>query len=344
MSWILQDNSILKYRIIIYFFPTEERLFCPISIIDIVVVVLLGNEEEGLTMIKENNISKEGYDLLPQEKIILRNTSVKHGLLSAFTNTLILTNQALIVIHRGMLGNIKDFERFPLETITHARVGETKNDEKLLEVILSKGLEKFIFKSDDLREYMLWALAITDHLSAPEREYYDYNYYQRILNDDFDDDTDEEINSKKGLQLDSRFVGDVAKSVLMSGNITPVGIVKGVSKATKKQIRRNATKGIGEKIKDELGLTDLEDEFTEMGNELREEFGLKPKMTHKMEREQQIHDAFNETVKKARKEVLLRSSIVARERINSYKFCPFCGTKISSDKVKYCTECGEKLD
>lgn len=177
-----------------------------------------------------------------------------------------------------------------------------------------------------------------------EQAQYDYNYYQRILNDDFDDDTDEEINSKKGLQLDSRFVGDVAKSVLMSGNITPVGIVKGVSKATKKQIRRNATKGIGEKIKDELGLTDLEDEFTEMGNELREEFGLKPKMTHKMEREQQIHDAFNETVKKARKEILLRSSIVAQERTNSYKFCPFCGTKLSSDKVKYCTECGQKLN
>ncbi len=294
-------------------------------------------------MIKEKIISKEGYDLLPEEKLILRNASVKHGLLSSFTNNLILTSQALIIEHRGMIGNYKDYKRFPLEMITHARVGETNNGEKVLEVILSKGSEKFIFKSDDLREYMLWALAITDHLSAPEREYYDYNYYQRILNDDFDDDTNEEADNKKGFQLDSRFVGDVAKSVLTSGNLTPVGLVKGVNKAAKKQIRRNATKGIGEKIKDELGLTELEDEFTEMGNELREGLGLKPKMTHKMEREQQINDAFNATVRKARKEVLLRSKIASQEKTYSYKFCPFCGTKLSSDKAKYCTECGEKL-
>ena len=31
---------------------------------------------------------------------------------------------------------------------------------------------------------------------------------------------------------------------------------------------------------DDIGIRDLQDEFTEIGNEFREEFGLKTKMTH----------------------------------------------------------------
>lgn len=102
------------------------------------------------------------------------------------------------------------------------------------------------------------------------------------------------------------FAGEVAKNIIKSGDISIRGVTKGITKATMKQKR-----GSFDKILDDMGVRDIQDEFTEIGNEFREAIGLKPKMTHANRKE------LEELEEKRRKKNLVHEKALStNEKIN----------------------------
>ena len=251
-------------------------------------------------------MAKQKYDLLPGECVILKSTGVSNGFWSGYNDELVLTNQCIIWVKLGMFGNFKGVVRFPLSKVTQAIIGKSSNGGKQLEVYHSSGKEDFTFQSRNDRELRVWSMAIADRFKE-DSDIYDYNYYQNFLDDNLQvvacADTGQE-SSRDG--IDGKFIGDVTKSVLKSGNLSVGGVMKGVQKASAKQARRSVTEGLTSGMKDELGITEIQDEFTEIGNEFREAFGLKPKMTHKEKKEQQLNATFNQKVAHARQEAQVK--------------------------------------
>lgn len=251
-------------------------------------------------------MAKQKYDLLPGECVILKTTGVSNGFWSGYNDELVLTNQCIIWVKRGTFGNFKGVVRFPLSKVTQAIIGKSSNGGKQLEVYHSSGKEDFEFQSRNDRELRVWSMAIADRFKE-DSYIYDYNYYQNFLDDNLQVVTDaspEHESSTGG--IDGKFIGDVAKSVFKSGNLSVGGVMKGVQKTSAKQARRSVTQGLTSGLKDELGITEIQDEFTEIGNEFRETFGLKPKMTRKEKKDQQLNAAFNQKVAEARQEAQVK--------------------------------------
>lgn len=97
-------------------------------------------------------------DLLPNEAIILRDSEMKHdrgGMFDSELDELILTNQALIVVHKSIFGRAKDTQRFPLDQITIANgaprviIGMSQDDERQLHVYFRHGIEAFTLGNSD---------------------------------------------------------------------------------------------------------------------------------------------------------------------------------------------------
>lgn len=97
-------------------------------------------------------------DLLPNEAIILRDSEMKHdrgGMFDSELDELILTNQALIVVHKSIFGRAKDTQRFPLDQITIANgaprviIGMSQDDERQLHVYFRHGIEAFTLENSD---------------------------------------------------------------------------------------------------------------------------------------------------------------------------------------------------
>lgn len=58
------------------------------------------------------------FDLNPDEYVVMKCEAVMHGgFMSAYTDGLVLTNQCIILISRGMLGNTKRRQRLPLRDV-----------------------------------------------------------------------------------------------------------------------------------------------------------------------------------------------------------------------------------
>lgn len=251
-------------------------------------------------------MAKQKYNLLPGECVILKTTGVNNGSWSNYNDELVLTNQCIIWVKWGNLGNFKGVVRFPLSKVTQAIIGKSSDGGKQLEVYHSSGKEDFKFQSRNDRELRVWSMAIADRFKK-DSDIYDYNYYQNFLDDNLQVVTDagpEQESSTGG--IDGKFIGDVAKHVLKSGNLSVGGVMKGVQKAYFKQAGRSVTQGLTSGLKDELGITEIQDEFTEIGNGFREAFGLKPKMTQKEKKEQQLNAAFNQKVANARQEAQVK--------------------------------------
>lgn len=121
---------------------------------------------------------------------------------------------------------------------------------------------------------------------GPDAEKYDYNYYQSIVTEAKDTDRIIELRAKAQDDVPTaassglEFAGIAAKNLMKSGDFSAKGVTKAVSKAAGKQKRKSIFSGVMDEFLDDIGIRDLQDEFTEMGNEIREEFGLKTKMTY----------------------------------------------------------------
>lgn len=243
-------------------------------------------------------MAMQKYHLGSSESLILKATCVRHGFWGAYTNELLLTTDNVVCVEIGMLGNHKTNNIYPLYKIKQAVIGKAKNGEKQLELYMDDGsVEDFAFQSDSDMQLRVWVTAIADRFEE-NNEAYDYNYYQSLVQSckygDYNssDYTDIVTIGDDASGFDGKeFMGDVATNILKSGRISTRSVLKGVHKAAKQQKKKNKNPFI-ESLKEDFGYYDIVDEFTEMGNEFREEFGLKPKMTHAQEKKIREEEAF----------------------------------------------------
>ena len=235
-------------------------------------------------------MAKQKYALNTGEKIVFKTSCVRHGFWGAYTHALTITNQSVILEKYGMLNNFKGIERFDYTTITQAIQGEASNGEKQLELYIGGKVEDFALQSGDDNEMKVLVMAINDQM-GPDAEYFDFNYYQSIVSEAKDTDrilelraraqSEAPVSANSGLD----FAGAAAKNLIKSGDFSAKGITKAVTKATGKQKQKGILGGMMDGLLDDLGIRDIQDEFIEIGNEFREEFGMKPKMTYAEKKE-----------------------------------------------------------
>ena len=234
-------------------------------------------------------MAKQKYALNPNEKIVYKVSCVRHGFWGAYTHALAITNQSVILEKYGILNNFKGIERFNYSDINQAIQGEASNGEKQLELYMGDKVEDFALQSGDENEIKVLVMAINDQMGA-DAEYYDFNYYQSIVTEAKDADRILELRAKaqnespavggSGLAI----AGTAARNLLKSGDFSAKGVTKAITKAAGKQ-KKGILGGMMDELLDDMGIRDLQDEFTEIGNEFREEFGLKTKMTHAEKKE-----------------------------------------------------------
>lgn len=239
---------------------------------------------------KGNRMAKQKYALNPGERIVFKTSNVRHGFWGAYTHALTITNQSVILEKYGVLNNFKGIERFDFSIIEQAIQGKATNGEKQLELYIGGRVEDFALQSGDENEMRVLVMAINDQM-GPDAEYYDFDYYQSLVTDAKDADrilklrekAQEENPVSGGTELE--IAGAAAKNFFLSGDFSAKGISRAVTKATSKQKKKSLISGMMDEFLDDLGVRDIQDEFTEMGNEFREGFGLKPKMTYAEKKE-----------------------------------------------------------
>lgn len=140
-------------------------------------------------------MAKQKYKLNANEKMVYKATNVRHGFWSMYTDTLIITNQSVILEKYGMLNNFKGIERFDYALMNQAILGKASNGEKQLELYMGDVLEDFALQSSDENELKILIMAINDQM-GPDKEYYDINYCQNILSEAKENDRIAELRAK----------------------------------------------------------------------------------------------------------------------------------------------------
>lgn len=264
-------------------------------------------------------MAKQKYALNSGEKIVYKVSRVRHGFWGAYTHVLTITNQSVILEKYGMLNNFKGIERYDYSIINQAIQGEASNGEKQLELYIGGKVEDFALQSGNENELKVLIMAINDQM-GPDAEYYDFNYYQSIVTEAKDTDRILELRSKAQDEMptaggsEKEIAGMVAKNLIKSGDFTATGVTKAVTKAMGKQKKKGILSGMMDEFLDDIGVRDIQDEFTEMGNEFREEFGLKPKMTYAERKELEELEE-----KRKKQEIQEQKNSIFQNRVNQQK-------------------------
>lgn len=117
------------------------------------------------------------YNLEPSESVIIQSTGVLcegGGLLTAYTDELILTNMNIIHISKGMFGNTKGVRKYPLNQVkiingeTQAFKGKGSNGLPLLQIYFVNGQLNFSFQSSGKKEIMKYINEISKVLIGKE--------------------------------------------------------------------------------------------------------------------------------------------------------------------------------
>ena len=262
-------------------------------------------------------VEKKKFVLNSGEKIVYKVSCVRHGFWGAYTNVLIVTNQAVVLEKYGIFNNFKGIERYDYSIINQAIQGEAANGEEQLELYIGDKVEDFALPS--VNELKVLIMAINDQM-GPDAERYDLNYYQSIITETEDAErilelrlkAQEEMPTAEGSGME--IAGEAAKNLAKSGNFTATGVTKAVAKAMGKQKKKGILSGMVNGFLDDIGVRDIQDEFTEIGNEFREEFGLKTKMTYA---EQKELKELEETRKK--KELQEQKNSIFQNKVNEKK-------------------------
>lgn len=264
-------------------------------------------------------MAKQKYALNSGEKIVYKVSCVRHGFWGAYTHVLTITNQSVILEKYGMLNNFKGIERYDYSIINQAVQGEASNGEKQLELYIGGKVEDFALQSGNENELKVLIMAINDQMGS-DAEYYDFNYYQSIVTEAKDTDRILELRSKAQDEMPTaggsgiEIVGMAAKNLIKSGNFTATGVTKAVTKAIGKQKKKGILSGMMDEFLDDIGVRDIQDEFTEMGNEFREEFGLKTKMTYAERKELEELEE-----KRKKQEIQEQKNSIFQNRVNQQK-------------------------
>lgn len=96
----------------------------------------------------------DGLKLNPGERVIQENSKVGYGGL-LLNNSLVITDQSLILVKKSLMGHVKDIIRFPLDQImvsdgeVQAIVGKDGNLNAILSVYFTTGQETFRFEWEE---------------------------------------------------------------------------------------------------------------------------------------------------------------------------------------------------
>lgn len=288
-------------------------------------------------------MAKQNFKLNKDEKIVYKVSCVRHGFWGAYTHSLVVTNQSVILEKFGLFNNYKGIERYNYSDINQAIQGQASNGEKQLELYIGGKVEDFALQSGDKNALRVLVMAINDQMSSDSADY-DFQYYQNILNgvenrvknieskaiEKKIANKIENVDISKGLSV----AGEVAKNVIKSKDFSVKGVTKGIRKATGK--KRSVFGKFKDELFDDLGIYDIQDTFTEFGNDIRETFGFKPKMTNeerleleekeerkreqqkakeKRDLEKQKNAAFDEQVKAQKEEIKLKKEKLHKEEL-----------------------------
>lgn len=239
-------------------------------------------------------MSKIKYKLEKGEKIVYKVSEVKRGFWGLHTDVLLITNKKLVWEKYSSLGFYKGSEELNYNQINQAIKGTDFNGCKCLELYTNNKKEEFSILGNE-EELDVLIEAINDQIEG-NSEFLDYKYYEnkiRKIKDKKNEEKDlkrlaelkqyddNDINASSGMG----FVGAAAKNILKSGDYSIKGIAKGIGKTSSKKKKKGAISGFFDELLDDMGIKDLQDEFTEMGNDIREEFGMKHKMTNAEKKE-----------------------------------------------------------
>lgn len=222
-------------------------------------------------------MAKQKYKLNDNEIILYKVSNVRHGFWGAYTNKLVVTNESVIEERYNLFDFFKGIRRYNYSDIKQAIEGEASNGEKQLELYINDKVEDFACSSRD--EQRILIMAINDQM-GPDAGKFDNAYYKNIMNDFKETNRLNELRKKAGNNTNNsnnlKIATNAAKNVVKSGNYSLNGIIKGVEKAQRKEKR----KGFLKDVLDFTGISDVQDDFTEIGNDFREMVGLKTKMTN----------------------------------------------------------------
>lgn len=119
------------------------------------------------------------YNLEPNEAILIQSTSVLcegGGLMTAYTDELILTNINIIHISKGMFGNTKGVKKYPLSQVkivngqAQAILGKSSNGMPDLQIYFVNGQLAFQFQSSGKKEIIDFANGISKVLTGNKSE------------------------------------------------------------------------------------------------------------------------------------------------------------------------------
>lgn len=113
------------------------------------------------------------YNLQPQEVMLLKESSVMHsGMLAAYKDELMLTNQNLVLVKKGVLGNSKGILVLPLNQIKmhnkqpQVAIGKSPGGSNVLEVYFQNRTEQFGFASGGKRKLNEWVAKIYEAVTG----------------------------------------------------------------------------------------------------------------------------------------------------------------------------------
>jgi len=117
------------------------------------------------------------YNLEPNESIVIQSTGVRcegGGLMTWYTDELILTNMNIIHVSKGMFGNTKRVQKYPLNQVkiingeTQAIMGKSSNGMSDLQIYFVNGQLAFRFQSSDNKEIVKYVNEISKVLIGKE--------------------------------------------------------------------------------------------------------------------------------------------------------------------------------
>ncbi len=117
-----------------------------------------------------------GYNLQPNEALVLKADGVQHGtgFMAGYTDELVLTSLNLVVIKKGTFGNTKGVRVFPVNEIkifngrAQAVAGKQAQGRPALDVYFVQGHEQFEFRSSDKALVPTWVAKINEVVTGQE--------------------------------------------------------------------------------------------------------------------------------------------------------------------------------
>lgn len=223
---------------------------------------------------------KHNIPLNAGEKIVYKVSGLQRGLLGAYSDALIVTNES-VILEQGMLDAIKNYKRYEYSDITQVILGKSRLGQPQLELYVGGKVETFSAQPKDKSELRMLNTVINDQMDF-DAEDHDYQYYQDLKQEkryaELQRRAASEPHNSKG------FAEEAITGFVKSGNYSLGGAAKAVAKATSKSAMFN---GVLDSVLEQSGLRDVEDQFTDMGNQMRESLGLQAVMTNSEKRELQ---------------------------------------------------------